>query len=178
MSSSSDPIEVEQKFRISDPAIIRNSIRSLGGRLRYKGGEKNTLYDYGNRLRHKSSILRLRQMNGQGILTFKGPRLKSRFKKRLEVELLVKAPKMRSLLRRLGFREIARYQKYREEYTVSSKAHITLDQLQGKGWFVEIEAPADQIMKIASKLRLGKRDRENRSYLAIVHGNRNVWSSQ
>ncbi len=178
MSSSSSLIEVEQKFRIINPSQIRSRLRSLGARLHHKGREKNALYDYRNQLRRKSSILRLRQINGRGILTFKGPRLKSRFKKRIELELSVKASKIRSLLRRLGFREIARYQKYREEYALSSKAHIMLDHLQGSGWFVEVEAPADQIMKIASKLKLGQKDRENRSYLEMVYGDRSIWSGR
>lgn len=174
MSRNSELIEVEQKFRITNPSKIRSRVWSLGGRLLHKGREKNTLYDYRYQLRRKSSILRLRQMNGQGILTFKGPRFKSRFKKRMELELSVKAAKIRGLLRRLGFCEIARYQKYREEYRIR-QAHVTLDRIAKLGWFVEIEAPANKIMKIASKLKLGHQDRENRSYLEMVYGDRSVW---
>lgn len=163
--------EVEQKYRITNPAVIRKRLKILGAKRIARGLEKNEIWDLGNLVRRKASVLRLRTHDGKGTLTFKGPRLKSKFKKRLEVESEVHSGPIRTLLNLLGFKVIAQYKKEREEYRLGS-AHVTLDHLGRLGWFVEIEAAPKHIEKIAAKLGLASKDREERSYLEMIYGNR------
>lgn len=161
--------EVEQKYRIKNPALIRKRLKALKAKRIASGHEANELWDLGRLLRRKGSVLRVRNFNGKGILTFKGPRLKSQFKKRVEVETQVDPAKIRTILSWMGFKIAARYEKKREEFTLGS-AHVTIDDLGKFGWFVEIEAPAKQIGKIAGQLGFSAKDREERSYLEMVYG--------
>jgi adenylate cyclase class 2 len=166
--------EVEQKYRVRNPALVRRRLKALKAKQLGDGHEKNELWDLGNLVRKKSSVLRLRTFDGKGFLTFKGPKLKSRFKKRVEIETAVDPKAVRTMLTLLGFKVVARYEKRREEYLLG-KAHVTLDVLSGIGWFVEIETAAGQIEKMARQLGFSKKDREERSYLEMVYGNRSVW---
>lgn len=169
--------EVEQKFKVKTPAVVRRKIKKLGGKLVKKGQEKNELWDCKGMIRRQASVLRVREVKGKGLLTFKGPKLKSRFKRRLEIEMPVDPKRIRIVLQSMDFKITARYEKYREEYKLG-KAHVTIDRLSRLGWFSEIEAPAASIMKIAGKLGFTKKDREERSYLEMIYGNRSRWAGK
>lgn len=169
--------EVEQKFKIRNPGGIRKALKRMGAKLIMSGPEKNELWDYKNMLRKKNSVLRIREAGGRGVLTFKGPRLKSKYKKRIEVETQVDAAAVRQILTTLGYRVRVRYEKVREEYVLRG-AHVTIDHLMKFGWFVEIEAPPRRIDVIAMKLGFSRNDREERSYLEMIYGNRSLWAGK
>ncbi len=160
--------EVEQKYRIKNPAPIRRALRGLKAKKISAGAEHNTLYDSAGRLRKRETVLRLRLApGGKGLLTFKGPRLKGAYKKRVEMETAVDHARMKKILELLGFRPAASYSKYREEYKLG-RHHVTIDRLSGKGWFLEIEGAAGGIGRIAKALGLKSKDREDRTYLEIL----------
>jgi predicted adenylyl cyclase CyaB len=167
--------EVEQKYKVNNPAAVRKRLKALKARRLAGGHEKNELWDLGTHVRKKGSVLRLRTFDGKGIFTLKGPRLKSKFKKRVEVETEVNPKAVKKMLELLGFRVVARYEKTRDEFKLGL-AHVTLDHLKNVGWFVEIEAPASQIQNIAAKL--GLKEREERSYLEMIYGNRSAWRNK
>ena len=158
--------EVEQKYRISDPAAFRKKILSLKAKKISNGHEENEVFNL--KPFKKPGILRLRKKDGgKGVLTFKGPRLRSRFKKRLEIETPVDYKNARMIFELLGWKPACFYSKTREEYRVG-KAFVTLDYLKKHGWFAEIEAPAVVIPVLERKLGLTRADRENRTYLEIL----------
>ena len=160
--------EIEQKYRIATPNRIRKKLQALGAKRISSGKESNILFDARKMLRSKKSILRLRRgANGKASLTFKGPRLKGRFKKRIEVEMPVEYKITKTILGWIGFRKVLEYSKRREEF-IMKKAHIALDYLSGKGWFLEIEASPRDIHAVAKKLGLNSKDEEPRSYLQIL----------
>jgi predicted adenylyl cyclase CyaB len=99
-------------------------------------------------------------------LTFKGPRLKGIFKRRVEIETPVNWEKTRALLLAAGFRKVAGYSKTREEYALG-KTHVTIDHLTKNGWFMEIEGKPSEISKYEKTLGLSKKQREHRTYLEI-----------
>ena len=169
--------EIEQKYRVSNPAAIRKRLKALKAKRLAAGHEKNELWDLGNQIRKKGSVLRLRTFDGRGIFTFKGPKLKSKFKKRVEVETEVNAKAVRSMLKLLGFKVVAHYEKTREEFKLGA-AHVTLDHLGKWGWFTEIEAPARHIQRIAEQLGFKVKDREERSYLEMIYGPRSKWRNK
>ena len=160
--------EIEQKYRIKNPSKVRALLRRLGAIKIHAGNEYNELYDLSGQLRAKQSILRLRRWGAKALLTFKGPRLKSKYKKRIEIETPVDFKSSQSLLSELGFRVIAEYRKKREAFRLGS-AIVTLDCLFGVGWFVEIEGQPKSIEITARKLGLSEKDLEERSYLQIVY---------
>ena len=157
--------EIEQKFRVKNPAVIRKKILALKAKKVSSGSEQNQVFDL-TRL-GVQGILRLRKTGKKGKLTFKGPRLDGVYKKRLEVESDVDHDSMNTIFKLLKWKPFFCYEKTREEYKVG-KVLITLDYLKGKGWFVEIEASAPDIKKTALKLGFNDSDREERTYLEIL----------
>ncbi len=147
---------------------MRVILRRLGASKIQSGKEYNELYDFNGRLRAKRSILRLRRWGKKALLTFKGPRLKSKYKKRLEIETSVDFKPARLLLKQLGFSILARYRKKREAYKWG-RVIVTLDYLAGIGGFAEIEGKPRSIEAAARKLGLSEKDREERSYLQILY---------
>lgn len=161
--------EIEQKFRISNPATIRQRLKKLNAKKISSGEEFNELFDQGCVLRKQKSVLRLRRFDkGKGLLTFKGPRLKGRYKKRLEIETRVDYAAARKMLLLLGYKPVAIYAKYREEYAIRG-AHVTLDRLRSIGWFVEIEGSIKQIGVLTGLLGFKRSQQEHRTYLEILH---------
>ena len=159
--------EIEQKYRIKNPAEIRRKLQFLKAKRISCGIEHDRLYDWNGLLQSRKSILRLRRdSRGKGLLTFKGPRLKAKYKKRIEVQTPVDYSGMLKILATLGFRVVVSYKKRREEYKLGS-SHITLDFLQGIGWFVEIESSPKEIQRIALRLGFSDTDREEKSYVQL-----------
>lgn len=157
--------EIEQKFRVKNPAEMRRRIKRLKAKKICSGFEENQVFDL-SRLR-VPGILRLRKSGEKGKLTFKGPRMAGVYKKRVEIETSVDYKTMDAIFKSLKWKPFFHYEKTREEYKLG-KIFITLDYLKGKGWFVEIEASVAEIKKIAAKLGFTNADREERTYLEIL----------
>ncbi|MDP3920735.1 MAG: class IV adenylate cyclase [Candidatus Omnitrophota bacterium] len=159
--------EIEQKYRILNPKKFRTLLGRMNARKIASGLERNELFDAGRMLLGKKCVLRLRRHgSGAARLTFKGPRLKGKYKKRVETELCVDYQGMKGVLKNIGFEVTASYSKMREEYALRD-AHVTIDRLAGVGWFVEIEGPTAKIAAIEKKLGLKAEDREERTYLDL-----------
>jgi len=170
--------EVEQKYRIKNPAVFRRELKKNGAKKRHAGKEFNELYDLGDMLLKNGRVLRLRHYGAEeGILTYKGKREKGRHKKRLEIETPVDQKKVRTILKLLGYTLKAVYNKYREEYSLG-RAVVTLDHMPKLGWFAEIEAPSRLIAKTEKLLLLGPEDKEEKSYVEMqmsLEGKRYPW---
>ena len=159
--------EVEQKYRLKDPKRVRAALKKIGARKIAGGVETNEFFDRGKQLRQKRLAMRLRRYGKNATLTLKGPRLKARFTKRMEIETPVDHVLMRNILWLAGFKVVMRYKKERELYRLD-KSLITLDQLPGFGRFLEIEGQPRAIKKIEKRLGLACVDREERSYLQML----------
>jgi adenylate cyclase class 2 len=108
--------------------------------------EDNWLFDFPNqRLYKEGAALRLRSVDGRGLLTYKGivrDSETSPLKVREEIETAVEEPdQMAVLLERLGFQRSFRYQKYRTVYQLNINEEmvtITFDETP-MGNFIEVE---------------------------------------
>ena len=82
--------------------------------------------------------------------------------------VLVSGP-VEELIAELGFRRIRKFVKLREFY-VLGEFEVSLDHLEGAGWFCEIEAltPSADIDTMAYDLGLRPRQLESRTYSEIV----------
>ena len=159
--------ENEQKYRIGNPKQIRILLRSLKAKKIFSKTEFNEIFDFEQKLRNQGCLLRLRHYgSSKGVLTYKGPVLKARHKKRRETETSVDVKAAKIILESLGLQPVAAYSKKREEYRLG-KNTVTLDFLPKAGWFVEIEGSDQEIRKISSKLALTDNDREERNYLTL-----------
>ena len=160
-------MEIEQKYRIKNPKIIRTALKKLRARKIASGFETNELLDRKGELRRKKSVLRLRRYGKKTTLTFKGPRLKGTFKRRVEIETQVPGMIIKKILEALGFKTFFRYSKTREEYHFGHCV-VVLDHLSRLGWFVEVEGSPAKIRSVAKKLGLRKSDEEDRSYPQLL----------
>jgi len=161
--------EVEIKLRVTDvPALLNRSDR-LGATSHGRVLEQNTLYDTPESdFRSRGRLLRLRietPSPGPGparaVLTAKAPTPvaggggsrvdKSRFKERLERELVVQNPhRWPAILRSLGLKPAFRYEKYRSEFRLPG-VHVYLDETPA-GKFLELEGAPRAIDRAAKAL--------------------------
>ncbi len=161
-------VEIEQKYRLKDPAKTRALLKKIGARKIASGVELNEFYDKGDFLKKQKVALRFRRFGKQpATLTLKGPRIRSRFTKRMEIETPMDPATAKAFLKFLGCRVCRRYSKRRELFKLG-EAFVTLDFLKKFGWFLEIEAQPQSIRNIERKLGLTRADREERSYLQML----------
>ena len=125
-------------------------------------------------------MLRLRRTPHGGVLTFKGPReIEDGLKSREERETSVDDPdEVRAILRKLGYRPLFRYQKYRETWTHRGQ-EIEVDETP-IGAFLEIEGDAEGIHAVAGDLGFSPSDFVTESYVGLFFAAaaRGTWSSR
>jgi predicted adenylyl cyclase CyaB len=160
--------EIEQKYRLKDPAKARALLKKMSAQKIASGLELNEFYDKDDFLKKRRVALRLRRFgDGPATLTLKGPRIRSKFTKRMEIETPVEYATAKEILRFLGCRVRRQYSKKRELYKLD-KTVVTVDFLKKFGWFLEIEGQPRAIQSIEKKLRLTPAEREERSYLQML----------
>lgn len=160
--------EIEQKYRCKSLTPFRKKLIQLKARLVNQGFESNELWDKKGELQSKKSVLRLRRHGKTVELTFKGPRLKSQYSKRIELQTSVEYAPIKAILETLGFQIVRHYSKKREVYQWGNLL-VTLDVLPRLGSFIELEGSAKDITQASKQLGLSEEDREERSYLAMLY---------
>lgn len=157
----SDDIEVEVKAKIDNIDEVRERIKVNGGKLIFKNLIRDFSFDYKNEeLRKKDCVLRVRVFeNGEGIITFKGPRkTDKRYKIREELEVHISnGLNAVKIFERLGFKQVFRIDRIREIYEFQEEGvRIMLDVFPEMGAFMEIEGNKRGIEKIVQKLRMNR----------------------
>jgi adenylate cyclase class 2 len=159
--------EIEVKLRLEDLSSIRRALRRAGFRLRRRRTfESNLVFDTPElALRRAGKLLRLREVDRERLLTYKGPPEAGRHKRREEIDVAVQdAPALRALLERLGYQVVFRYEKYRTEYhRPDEEGVVTIDETP-IGNFLEIEGAPEWIDRTASELGFEARDYITASY--------------
>jgi adenylate cyclase class 2 len=162
-------VETEVKLRVEGLDAARRSLAGIGATpLRARHLEDNVLLDdESGSLRRAGCLLRIRRSPHGTLLTFKGPRLDDpTVKSREEIESgAADAEALREIFRRLGFRPVFRYQKYRETYTWND-VMIMLDETP-IGAFLEIEGRKQDIEAAAAALGRGPEDFVTTSYAGL-----------
>jgi adenylate cyclase, class 2 len=163
------PRETEVKVPVADAEALRARLREIGAVLRRERHfEDNLLFDdSGSTLQSQGTVLRLRRTPHGGVLTFKGPReMRDGVKTREERETAVADPDaLEGVLRRLGYRPVFRYQKYRESWSHGGQS-VEIDDTP-VGTFLEIEGDTDGIHAVASALGYTPQDYMLESYVAL-----------
>jgi adenylate cyclase, class 2 len=161
-------IENEMKFRVEHAKGLKARMKALGlGRGRSLV-ERDYFYDLRDgSLQRQGMLLRLREGNGIGVLTIKGPCMSSRFKRRLEVNGVVGEPRAaRKLLRACGLVERFGKEKFRTEYRWRG-ALLCWDRLPFIGEYIEIEGSAVKITACARELGLDMKQGLNDTYESL-----------
>jgi len=162
-------IEIEIKLRLPGKlGKIRRRLRALGFRMiKRRALESNVLFDNSKRtLRKHGKLIRVRNINGRSVLTYKGPAEPSKYKKRAELEIdLPKGASIEAILTQIGYRPVFQYEKFRTEYAkrAFNGGKIMLDETP-IGNFLEIEGSPRWIDGSARLLGFSSHDYIARSY--------------
>jgi adenylate cyclase class 2 len=170
-------LEIEIKLRVADADTGRKLLEREGFReSKPRVFETNTLYDTADQaLRAKGELLRLREVGGMAVLTYKGPSQKGIHKTREEIETAVgSAAQMAAILSRLSFRPTFRYEKYRTEFLSAEGLGTALLDETPIGTFLELEGEGYWIDRVAESLGFSKQDYVTASYGALYLG----WCSE
>jgi adenylate cyclase, class 2 len=163
-------LEIEVKLACDD----LDRLRHAGYELKLdkpRHFEDNWLLDFEDEsLLKQGAALRVRMVNGQGTVTYKGvvkETHSSPLKVREEIETNVTEPqKMIELLEHLGFRRFFRYQKYRTGYRVTqdgAEFKVVLDETP-MGNFIEIEGDEASVLKALNKAGFSEEEFIRQSY--------------
>lgn len=167
--------EIEVKLKCADLAAFARAGLALETETPRHFEDNWLLDDAAHTLGHKGSILRVRVVNGEGLLTYKEKAgkdaLASQFKVRVEIETPLGAPAQAlEIFERLGYRKSFRYQKYRTVYKTAlpSGGHLKVmfDETP-LGNFVELEGEEEAIAEAVKLLGASEHEYILDSYVAL-----------
>jgi predicted adenylyl cyclase CyaB len=161
--------EIELKFKIENPGLIRRKLKEVRARFIGKAFERTIKFDTKNKdLEKQEKFLRIRT-GFKNEITFKKKinKVDKDFKEREEIEIEISNPKeMEMILAELGFTKKWIMEKYREKYELGS-AEIVIDKLPKMGNFIEIEGSKKAIEKAAKLLGLRLADGITATYWGL-----------
>lgn len=121
--------------------------------------------------------LRIRSLDGQAVLTYKGPKLDGISKTREEFETPVDETATIQILHSLGFSEAGVVRKKREVFR-TGEITVCLDAVEGLGEFLEVEIVAEnekeletsraKLFELLKEFGAGEKDSIRTSYLEMV----------
>lgn len=168
-------IEVEVKARAKPETLEK--ILALGAIFLKEEKHIDVYFNSSIRdFRKTDEALRIRAKEEGARLTYKGPKLDTETKSRKELTVKIDSPeRMAEILTSLGFVSSAKVIKRRTKYALGDIT-FALDDVQGLGLFLEIEAKAsgdadleDQRRKVISLLsQLGLGESIRKSYLELL----------
>ena len=162
-------IETEIKIQIESTGEFIRRVLSYGAScISRRSFEDNILFDFpDDRLKLTHCMLRVRSIDGRGILTYKGaPKPEGIFKSREELEISVESLETAvEILGRIGMRQGFRYQKYRQEFALDGVC-VAVDETP-IGKYAELEGTEDEIINLAGKLCVAESCFIRKSYHAL-----------
>lgn len=121
--------------------------------------------------------LRIRSLDGQAVLTYKGPKLDKVSKTREELETPVDETTTTKILYALGFSDAGIVRKKREVFN-AGEITVCLDAVEGLGEFLEVEIVAEnekeleisrgKLFEFLKQFGVGEKDSIRTSYLEMV----------
>lgn len=177
-------LEVEMKFPAAKPEATVAQLLDLGAVPHAPRIEVDHYFNAPDRdFGQTDEALRLRSIDQQNVITYKGPKLDTQTKTRVEIEKTLApghqaAEAATAVLTSLGYRPTARVRKQRQAYGLTFQGHtveVCLDQVDDVGSYVELEIVASReqldaarqaVQALAQQLGLGATER--RSYLQLL----------
>lgn len=170
-------IEVEVKVK-ADHEEARPIIKKIGAAKIKTEIQSDTYFAAPHRDFAKTDeALRIRSLDGQATLTYKGPKLDGISKTREELETPVDEVSITRILHALGFKEAGIVRKIREVYWAGGIT-VSLDAVEGLGEFLEVEIMADsekdleparqKLFEFLKQFGFEEKDSIRTSYLEMV----------
>ena len=167
-------IEIEAKLKVDSVEGVRERLMELCAEFVAELAQEDVLFDDENgTLTKADSCVRLRRQTRQGetkyILTYKGAKEKSSFKRRREIEIEVSdADSTEIILSALGYEKRLTVEKNRSLWRLG-ECEVALDQLKQLGGFVEIEGPNEKVIADVQKsLNLEHLRHIPKSYASLI----------
>ncbi|MGQ9587712.1 MAG: class IV adenylate cyclase [Thermoplasmata archaeon] len=168
-------LEVESKFRSPGNEKVEKTLIRLGARKISEGAMEDVYFSHPSRDFSKTDeTLRLRKTNSASELTYKGPRMKlESAKAREEITLRTENPlAVQRIIESLGFIEFLAIRKRRTSYMLD-KLRVDVDDVNGLGEFVELEAMTELPERSTRLIELARRELEldklePRTYLELM----------
>ncbi len=152
--------EIEAKLKVDSLESVERQLQSLGAQFVEQQHQIDCYFDdEKSSFAKNDKCLRLRLQSAENkktiFLTYKGPKQKDDFKKRLEVEIQVTdVESAEELLSALAYKKKLVIEKERQIWQLCS-CLVALDNLPSLGCFVEIEGQDDsKIAEVQKKLGL------------------------
>ena len=186
-----ESIEVEVKIPIENRKSVETALHRIGAQQMNSETQVDAYFDHPARaFQETDEALRLRSRHPEAEgaqkdntiptpyeLTYKGPKLESRSKSRVEHTVLISnIDSARLILENLGFKHVATISKRRVFYTVDSIT-VSVDDVEDVGLFLELERivtsrsdmnPAlDMIFNLIERLGLDSKHSIRTSYLEL-----------
>lgn len=134
-------IEREIKIKLLSPSLD-TLLEKFKSKYTFIGEEKQRDIYYNSPIRDfriSDEALRIRQTNDKVELTYKGPKLSSQSKSRIEINVEISSLEdMDTILQKLGFKKVMELEKRRWNFKVDSYT-VSLDSVKDLGEFIEIE---------------------------------------
>jgi len=170
-------IEVEVKVR-ADHEKVRPILKKIGATKVKVEIQSDTYFAAPHRDFAKTDeALRIRSLDGQSVLTYKGPKLDKVSKTREELETPVDEVIFIKILHALGFSEAGIVRKNREFFE-AGEITVSLDAVEGLGEFLEVEIMAEnekdletsrhKLFDFLKQFGFGEKDSIRTSYLEMV----------
>ncbi len=170
-----DVLEIEIKAWCGSRDAVVSRLEASGAVLSGTRDESDIYFNHPARdFARTDEALRLRSVNGTCRLTYKGPKLSTRSKARVEHETDAgDFESVKNILLCLGFTESGSVEKKRSIYLLDG-IEICVDDIAGLGTFVELEKKGqlgegieDELFNLAAELGLSRFER--RSYLELKY---------
>ncbi|MBN1329576.1 MAG: class IV adenylate cyclase [Candidatus Heimdallarchaeota archaeon] len=177
------PLEVEVKIAIDDLEELEYLLVEKGAKLEEIVIQRDHYYTHPTRDYNKTDeALRIREEGNKCYLTYKGPKIDSKSKTRVEIETeIMNYDKMNKILVNLSFHKVIIIVKERKIYLFKGVI-FSLDQVETLGSFLEVEKVIDnedeylEVQKdIFEKIRIFNLNPENNireSYMELILSNK------
>jgi adenylate cyclase class 2 len=170
-------IEVEVKAR-ADHEKVRPILKKIGAVKVKTEIQSDTYFAAPHRDFAKTDeALRIRSLDGQSVVTYKGPKLDKVSKTREEFETPIDEVIFTKILHALGFKEAGVVRKTREVYE-AEEINVSLDSVESLGEFLEVEIMAEsekeletarhKLFDFLKQFGFGEKDSIRVSYLEMV----------
>jgi predicted adenylyl cyclase CyaB len=166
--------EIEAKLKVDSLQEVESKLQQLGAEFVAEQDQSDIHFDDSNAtLSNSDRCLRLRRQvvgdDAKFILTYKGAKEKSNYKKRQEIEVDIgNSESIQKLLSALGYEKRLTVEKKRRLWRFGG-CEVALDHLKVLGDFVEIEGPEDEKINNVQK-NLGLEDLQHipKSYASMI----------
>ncbi len=167
-------LEIEIKAYCDNIGDVKKKLVKMGAEYIKSEKESDCYFNHPEKdFGETDEALRIRTVDDNSVLTYKGPKISKKSKARIEKEVIVSDDDVSGeILLLLGFKVSGKVVKKRDYYTLNGIV-ICLDEVENLGSFVELEKMGSDLEKIESELfaladKLGLDRLERRSYLELV----------